>query len=162
MEYCCGTPVSDSNGNVAYPNSEPLFTLDAAHAVPGRALLSNLSNFYVSGSVPFSSPSPSLLPNSTASTDTGNSGTNHDVAIGVGVIAFVSLAWAFFERRWAQASNSKLAAVISGEMQPIPPTGEYKMSRQNNHVPVGLGATHPMPAELKQPHSVPGLTGRAR
>lgn len=161
-------PANDSNGNDVCPNNEPSFTLDAAHAVPGRALLSNLSNFYVSGSVPSSPASPSLLPNSTTSTSTGNNGTNHDVAIGIGVgiplgaIALVSLAWAFFERRQARTSNAKLAAVISGELQHIPPTNGYKTSRQNNNMAVELGAMHTMPAELEQTHSVPELMGRVR
>lgn len=161
VTYCCDTPVSD-NGNVVCPNNESSFRLDGTHAVPGRALLSNLSNFYVSGSVPSSSASPSLPPNSTASPSTGNSNTNHDVAIGVGVgvplgvTVLILLVWAFLGRERAQASNAKLAAVISGEMQSIPPTGGYKMSRQNNHVLAELGSTQPLPAELEQTYHVAG------
>lgn len=124
VTYCCDTPVS-GNDNVVCPNNESSFRLDGTHAVPGRALLSNLSNFYVSGSVPSSSASPPLPPNSTTSPSTGNSNTNHDVAIGVGVgvllgvTVLILLVWAFLGRERAQALNAKLAAVISGEMQSI-------------------------------------------
>lgn len=96
--YCCGNPISGS-GTTAECPTESQFTLEDAQAVPGYALLSNLSNFYVSGSAPSSSANPSILPAPTmSSSDSGDGDTCHDTAIGagvgvpLGVIALASLA----------------------------------------------------------------------
>ena len=127
--------------------------------IPGVGMLSNLSNFYVSGSAPNSSitPSPSPHPNLTTLISSSDSGTaGHDTAIGagvgvpLGVIALVFLVWALLERKRAQDTAAKLAEVMSG----IPLEGGYQM-KKNPRVLVELGATHSMPAELEQTQSMP-------
>lgn len=140
------------------------FTLLEAHALPGYALLSNLSNFHTSGSAPDTFISPLPVPNST----TLDGAPRHDSAVGVGVgvplglIVLVSLAWAFFGRRRVHVTSAKLVAVINGGIKPIPPEGGYEMYRENHHRPVELGAMHSTLAELEQTRSVPELMGRAR
>lgn len=167
-QYCCGNLVSNNNEVQCAANTEDRFLLDATQVIPGVGMLSNLSNFYVSGSAPNSSiipsPSPSPRPNLTASISSNNSGTaSHDTAIGVGVgvplgvIALVFLVWALLERKRAQDTSTKLAEVMSG----IPSGGGYQM-KKNPHVAVELGATQSMPAELGQTQSVPELMGRTR
>lgn len=97
--YCCGTLVSDGNGKVVCPNGANAFSLGDAHALPGYGLLSNLSNFYASGSVSSSATEASSC----------TSETCHETAIGAGVgvplvvIALAALGWAFLERKRARA-----------------------------------------------------------
>ncbi|EYE94298.1 uncharacterized protein EURHEDRAFT_101527 [Aspergillus ruber CBS 135680] len=151
--YCCGNPISGSSTTAECP-TESQFTLEDAHAVPGYALLSNLSNFYVSGSAPSSSASPSILPAPTmSSSDSGDSDTCHDTAIGagvgvpLGVIALASLAWAFFERKRVRAMHKQMSAMpaISTGMQQPPAYG----INQKNQGPVELEQTTPV-AELME------------
>lgn len=134
-------------------NNADSFTLDDAHAAPGYGLLSNLSNFYVSGSA----PSPSALPSSTVST-AADSGSKHDVTIGVGVgvplrvIALASLTWALFERKRARAMYTQISMPMNGGVQQPPGDGGMYMMNQKGHVP----------AELEQRHPVAELMGRER
>ncbi|EYE94299.1 uncharacterized protein EURHEDRAFT_458280 [Aspergillus ruber CBS 135680] len=158
-QYCCGNLVSNNNDVQCAANTEDRFPLDTTQVIPGVGMLSNLSNFYVSGSAPNSSitPSPSPHPNLTTLISSSDSGTaGHDTAIGagvgvpLGVIALVFLVWALLERKRAQDTAAKLAEVMSG----IPLEGGYQM-KKNPRVLVELGATHSMPAELEQTQSVP-------
>lgn len=136
--------------------TESQFTLEDAQAVPGYALLSNLSNFYVSGSAPSSSATPSILPAPTmSSSDGGDGGTCHDTAIGagvgvpLGVIALASLAWAFFERKRVRAMHKQMSTMppMTGVQQPP----AYGVTQKNQ-----------VPAELEQTNPVAELEGRGQ
>jgi len=149
--YCCGNPVSGSGTTATCP-TESQFTLDDGHAVPGYALLSNLSNFYVSGSAPSSSATPSILPAPTILPDSSGD-TCHDKAIGagvgvpLGVIALAALAWGFFERKRVRAMHKQMSTVALNSAVQQPPA--YGINQKNQ-----------VPAELEHTTPVPELMGR--
>ncbi|KAL5358361.1 hypothetical protein BJX96DRAFT_146403 [Aspergillus floccosus] len=136
--YCCGTLVSDGNGKVVCPNGANAFSLEDAHALPGYGLLSNLSNFYTSGS----------MPSSATETSSCTAETCHDTAIGagvgvpLGVIALASLGWAFLERKRARAY-----ARLSAQSARALPTSQ-------------MGSKYPGLVELESRHPAGELMAR--
>ena len=88
-----------------------------------------------------------------SSSDSGDSDTCHDTAIGagvgvpLGVIALASLAWAFFERKRVRAMHKQMSAMpaINTGMQQPPAYG----INQKNQGPVELEQTTPV-AELME------------
>ncbi|KAL4792271.1 hypothetical protein BDV19DRAFT_256273 [Aspergillus venezuelensis] len=105
--YCCGTVVNGDNTTACYDGESP-FTIPSGEAVPGYALLGNVTSL-----------------NTTTDTNTDiclpvvKTGNCHETAAGAGVrvplgcIALISIAWALWERR--KGKKALAAAVASHE-----------------------------------------------
>ncbi|KAL4907649.1 hypothetical protein BDW74DRAFT_111482 [Aspergillus multicolor] len=104
--YCCGTVFgsNDSTSDTTCRDGEP-FTVPDAEALPGYALLANVTSFNTSTDSGSDSSNESCSTPSSPSTATWSSSTCHETAIGagigvpLGVIALASVAWALWERR---------------------------------------------------------------
>lgn len=140
--YCCGTPVISGN-NIVCPYGYDAFQLNDATALPGYALLANVTS--LSGPSSSSTPSSSsagqtdsAIPAGTSSrmpSETSSSSGATEVAIGAGVgiplglIAIASLVWAFWERK--RANKLSQALLIAGS-NPAPGYGGDPRSRLIN------------------------------
>ncbi|KAL4945299.1 hypothetical protein BDV06DRAFT_219412 [Aspergillus oleicola] len=109
--YCCGTVVDGDNTTACYNGDAP-FTIPSGEALPGYALLGNVTSLNTTDS----------SDNNTCSTlpvTTDSSSECHETAVGVGVgvplgcIALASIAWALWERR--KSKKALAAATASHE-----------------------------------------------
>lgn len=111
--YCCGSAEVSNTTTKCYDGSNA-FRVPDAEAVPGYALLGNITSFNAS------TDSPDSPNNTSCPIEQTNTSSCHETAVGagvgvpLGVIALASVAWALWERRKGkQASNSALAPANS-------------------------------------------------
>ncbi|OJJ00941.1 hypothetical protein ASPVEDRAFT_107469, partial [Aspergillus versicolor CBS 583.65] len=107
-QYCCGSADVSNTTTKCYDGSNA-FRVPDAEAVPGYALLGNITSFNAS------TDSPDSPNNTSCPIEQTNTSSCHETAVGagigvpLGVIALASVAWALWERRKGkQASNSAL------------------------------------------------------
>ncbi|KAJ5805030.1 hypothetical protein N7474_010917 [Penicillium riverlandense] len=151
--YCCGTPVIDGD-SIVCPYGYDAFQLPDATVLTGHALLANVSSLAApsTSSAPNSSPSftsgNTTTTASSSSSSSSSASTSHDVALGaglgipLGLIAVVSLFWAFWERKRA---NKLSKALMSAAASPGLESGGSPQSRlmNNSSGPSELSAKRP-------------------
>ncbi|KAL4805296.1 hypothetical protein BDV18DRAFT_160957 [Aspergillus unguis] len=124
-----GCPERCGNDTLGCSNGEEPFQVPDAEALPGVAVLGNVTSFDAPNSTNSNTTCTLPSPSSDAATCSGSNGSCHETAIGagvgvpLGVIALASVAWALWERR--KGEKALAAAVAAASTASSKPPGVF-------------------------------------
>ncbi|KAL4786419.1 hypothetical protein BJX76DRAFT_355147 [Aspergillus varians] len=131
--YCCGN-LEANDSTVICPNNAGSFEIPTGHPMVGYAMLANIST--LDAATTNSSSNDTCTDTPLADSASCTNGSCHSTAIGagvgvpLGVIALASIAWAFFERRRANALSSAAASPGGAGVVPVQ---TYKQVQGHRH-----------------------------